>query len=329
MKYRNLGSEGLIVSEVGLGCMGMTYAYGQRNDPESIETIAMALDSGVTLFDTAEVYGPYTNEEVLGKGLGSRRTKVSVATKFGFKLNGNQVTGLDSSPENIRRVVHSSLSRLGTDYIDLLYQHRVDPTIPIEDVAGTVRDLISEGKVRYFGLSEAGAATVQRAHAICPVSAVQVEYSLWVRGAERTLAHTLKALGIGLVAYSPLGRGFLAGSVPSPANLDKSDYRNFDPRMRGENYEANLAIAHAVKAVAQRMSATPAQVCIAWLLQTAPTCVPIPGTKRIKYLSENLAASALKISDEDMVTLGRLADNFPILGSRYSGAMRSMLDTDF
>lgn len=329
MKKRKLGSQGLEVSEVGLGCMGMTYAYGQRNDAESIETIAKALDLGVTLFDTAEVYGPFTNEEVVGKGLGSRRNQVTVATKFGFKLEGGRVTGLDSSSSNIRQVVHASLNRLGTDYIDLLYQHRVDPNVPIEEVAGTVRDLITEGKVKYFGLSESGVSTVQRAHVVCPVSAVQVEYSLWIRGAERTLVPALEASGIGLVAYSPLGRGFLAGSVVRPEELDKADYRHHDPRMKPGSFDQNLAIVEAVKGIAEKIDSTPAQVCIAWLLRSAPNCVPIPGTKRATYLAQNVAAAEVHIPDEDLLHLNRLVDQFPVVGERYSGKMLALIDTDF
>ncbi len=329
MKNRKLGSQGLEVSEVGLGCMGMTYAYGRRDDVESMEAIAKALDLGVTLFDTAEVYGPYSNEEILSKGLGSRRQRVSVATKFGFRLSDGRVTGLDSSPANIRKVVDASLQRLGTDYIDLLYQHRVDPDVPIEEVAGTVRDIIAQGKARYFGLSEAGVDTVRRAHAVCPVSAVQVEYSLWARGAERTLAPALEQLGIGLVAYSPLGRGFLVGSVNRPEELDKSDYRTHDPRMKLENFDRNRAIAQAISAIAAKMDATPAQVCIAWLLRANPHCVPIPGTKRATYISQNVGAADVHLFAEDLDALNDLVDRLPVAGARYPEKSMKLLDSDF
>jgi aryl-alcohol dehydrogenase-like predicted oxidoreductase len=317
---RKLGR--LEVSAIGLGCMGMSHAYGTPDDAESIATIHRAIDLGCTFFDTAEVYGPFTNEELLGRALKGRRDQVTLATKFGFVI-GKDLSGTDSRPAHIREVVDACLKRLQTDRIDLLYQHRVDPDVPIEDVAGTVKDLIAEGKVLHFGLSEAGAQTIRRAHAVQPVTALQSEYSIWERNLEDGIIPALNELGIGLVPFSPLGRGFLTGQSKRAEDFAANDFRaKNDPRLQGDNYDANVHIAALVREVAEAQGATPAQVALAWVLQRGAHFVPIPGTKRRRYLEENLGAAGLKLSAADMVKL----DSVRPAGPRYTEGVMAMID---
>ena len=277
---RKLGSQGLEVSELGLGCMGMSQSYGVPDEKESLATLDRAIELGIDFFDTAEVYGPFINEELLGRALRGRRDALILATKFGFRIEGGKMAGTDSRPQHIREVADASLLRLQTDHIDLFYQHRVDPVVPIEDVAGAVADLVREGKVRYFGLSEAGESTIRRAHAVCPVSALQSEYSLWERNLEDRIIPLLRELGIGLVAFSPLGRGFLTGTTKRAEEYPESDYRRGDPRMQGENYDANVKAAQVVRGIAEARGAKPGQIALAWLLAKGDNIVPIPGTKR-------------------------------------------------
>ncbi|ESX24268.1 aldo/keto reductase [Mesorhizobium sp. LSHC440B00] len=301
LSTRKLGSQGLQVSVIGLGCMGMSQSYGPADEAESIATLHRAIELGCTFLDTAEVYGAYANEELLGRALKGRRDEVTLATKFGFRIeNGRQVgTERDSRPDHIREALEGSLKRLGTDHIDLYYQHRVDPAVPMEDVAGTVGRLVAEGKVRFFGLSEAGAANIGRAHAVHPVSALQSEYSLWERNLEPEIIPLLKKLGIGLVPFAPLGRGFLAGDVKRAEDYPEGDFRRGDPRYQGANYDANVAAAAAVQEVAAAKGAKPAQIALAWVLGKGDgfgiDIVPIPGTKRRKYLEENVAAAAITL----------------------------------
>jgi aryl-alcohol dehydrogenase-like predicted oxidoreductase len=323
---RKLGSQGLEVSAIGLGCMGMSQSYGPADEAESIATLHRAIDLGCTFFDTAEAYGPYFNEELLGRALGSKRDQVTIATKFGFQITDGKITGVDSSPAHIRAVVHASLERLRTDHIDLLYQHRVDRNVPMEDVAGTVAGLVSEGKVRYFGLSEAGVGNIIKAHGVCPVSAVQSEYSLWERNLEHGVIPVLNELGIGLVPFSPLGRGFLTGAVKRAEDYPADDYRRNDPRYQGSNYDANVAAAQTVRDIATTKHAKPGQIALAWLLHKGPSIVPIPGTKRRAYLEENLAAVAINLDEEDMKALDEALAATKISGPRYGAAMMSMVD---
>jgi aryl-alcohol dehydrogenase-like predicted oxidoreductase len=328
---RKLGRQGLEVSEIGLGCMGMSASYGtpeERDERESIATIHRAIELGCTFLDTAEVYGPYTNEELLGRALQGRRDQVTLATKFGFRIeNGKQAgTGRDSRPEHIRQVVEESLRRLRTDRIDLLYQHRVDPAVPMEEVAGTVGELVAAGKVRFFGLSEAGVANIRRAHAVHPVSALQSEYSLWERNLEADVLPALRELGIGLVAFSPLGRGFLTGEVKRAEEYPEGDFRRGDPRYQGENFDANMRAAEAVREVARSLGVKPGQVAIAWLLHQGADIVPIPGTKRVKYLEENVAAAAISLSPAQMSALDNALAPEKVSGPRYSPAAMSMVD---
>jgi aryl-alcohol dehydrogenase-like predicted oxidoreductase len=323
---RRLGTQGLQVSALGLGCMGMSQSYGVPDDRESVATLHRALELGVTLFDTAEAYGPFTNEELLGRALEGRRDQVVLATKFGFRIERNQLTGTDSRPAHIREVVAASLRRLRTDRIDLLYQHRVDPAVPIEDVVGAMADLVREGKVRFLGLSEAGEATIRRAHAVHPISALQSEYSLWERNLEGEILPLLRELGIGLVAFSPLGRGFLTGTARRAEDYPEGDYRRGDPRFQGANFDANMRAASVVQELARRRVATPSQVALAWLLHKGEDIVPIPGTKRRRYLEENVAAGGLGLSPEEMVQLDRALAPEAVAGPRYNDRMMAFID---
>jgi aryl-alcohol dehydrogenase-like predicted oxidoreductase len=323
---RKLGSQGLEVSALGLGCMGMSQSYGPANDKESMATIHRAIDEGCTLFDTAEVYGPFANEELLGRALKGRRDQVNVATKFGFHIESGKINGTDSRPDHIRAVVDASLKRLGTDYIDLLYQHRVDKAIPIEDVADTVAGLVQAGKVRYFGLSEAGVKTIRRAHKVHPVTALQSEYSLWERNLEAEIIPTLRELGIGLVPFSPLGRGFLTGNAQRAESYPEGDYRRQDPRFQTENFDANMAAAKLVQDLAARKSVKPGQLALAWLLAKGDFIAPIPGTKRQSYLVENFAAADIVLDAGELAELdGALAPG-NVAGPRYGAQHMNMLD---
>ncbi|WP_228531076.1 MULTISPECIES: aldo/keto reductase [Myxococcaceae] len=324
MKKRRLGRQGLEVSELGLGCMGMSQSYGTPDEAESLATLDRALELGVTFFDTAEVYGPFHNEELLGRALKGRRERAVIATKFGFRIEGGKITGLDSRPEHVREVVEASLRRLQTDRIDLLYQHRVDKQVPIEDTVGAMAELVREGKVRYLGLSEAGEGSIRRAHAVHPISALQSEYSLWERNLEERIIPTLRELGIGLVPFSPLGRGFLTGTVPRAESLPEGDFRRNDPRYQGANYDANMRIATTVQELAKKRGATPGQVALAWLLGRGEDVAPIPGTKRRKYLEENVAAANLKLSPAETAQLDAALP--PTTGPRYSAPQMAMVD---
>lgn len=328
MQKRKLGSQGLEVSAIGLGCMGMSQSYGPADETESIATLHRAIELGCTFLDTAEVYGPYKNEELLGRALKGRRDEVTLATKFGFRLkDGKQVgTERDSRPETIRSAVEGSLKRLATDHIDLIYQHRVDPAVPMEDVAGTVAELVKEGKVRHFGLSEAGVANIRRAHAVYPVSAVQSEYSLWERNLEADVIPALKELGIGLVPFSPLGRGFLTGEVKRAEDYPEGDFRRGDPRYQGENYDANVRAAEAVRSVASSLAVKPGQVALAWILHKGSDFVPIPGTKRRTYLEDNIAAASIALNAEQMKALDQALAPGKVSGKRYNDTIMSTID---
>src|SRR5580692_11431064 len=319
METRKIGSQGLAAGAIGLGCMGMTHAYGTGDEAESIATIHRALDCGVTLLDTAEVYGPHTNEELVGKAIRGRRDGVVLATKFGIVL-GSGAMQLDGSPANAKRAVEDSLKRLGVDVIDLYYLHRKDPAVPIEETVGGMKELVDAGKVRFLGLSEVGAETIRRAHRVHPISAVQSEYSLWERGIEESILPAMRELGIGLVPFSPLGRGYLTGAFQSTSAFVEGDFRRSLPRFDDEHLAANQRLVDAVKEVAARHTgATPARVALAWVLTAAPDAVPIPGTKRRSYLDDNLGAANLKLTAEDMASLNRLASM--ALGDRYPPAM--------
>lgn len=323
---RTLGRQGLSVSALGLGCMGMSQNYGPADEAESVATLERSLELGCTFLDTAEVYGPYANEELLGRTLKGRWEQVVIATKFGWRIESGQSVGVTSRPDDIRRAVEGSLRRLGTDHIDLLYQHRVDPAVPIEEVAGTVADLIRAGKARFFGLSEAGAETIRRAHAECPVSALQSEYSLWERNLESAIIPTLRELGIGLVPFSPLGRGFLTGTARRAEDYPPDDFRRNDPRFQGENFDRNTRATTAVRLVAARRDATPGQVALAWLLAKGADVVPIPGTKRRRYLEENVAAFALTLSTVDVAELEVALTPETVSGRRYGEKMIRYID---
>jgi aryl-alcohol dehydrogenase-like predicted oxidoreductase len=325
MKQRKLGNQGLIVSELGLGCMGMSIAYGSSDEAESIRVIHRAIDLGITLFDTAEVYGPYTNEELVGRAIKGRRDRVVIATKFGFRFENGQITDTDSTPENVRRVCDASLSRLGIDYIDLFYQHRVDPKVPIEETVGAMAELVQQGKVRYLGLSEAGPETIRRAHAVHPISALQTEYSLWERSPEARILPALRELKIGFVPYSPIGRGFLTGQIKRFEDLAEDDYRRTDPRFQGDNFQKNLQMVEEVKQIAQSKGATPSQIALAWLLHQGEDIVPIPGTKRLSYLEENAAAVDISLSPEDLARLDELA--MVTSGERYAAALMANVES--
>jgi aryl-alcohol dehydrogenase-like predicted oxidoreductase len=327
MQKRTLGRDGLEVSAIGLGCMGLSHGYGPATDTQdAIALIRAAFERGVTFFDTAEVYGPFTNEEVVGEALEPIRDQVVIATKFGFDLDpatGERRGGVNSRPEHIKAVADASLKRLNTDVIDLFYQHRVDPDVPIEDVAGAVRDLIQAGKVRHFGLSEAGARTIRRAHAVQPVAALQSEYSLWYRGPEAEILPTLEELGIGFVPFSPLGAGFLAGKIDASTTFDSSDFRNSVPRFSPEAREANLALVDLLKDVAARKGATPAQIALAWLLAHKPWIVPIPGTTKLHRLEENLGSTAVRLTADDLREIDAAASRIELKGERLpEGALK-------
>ena len=326
MEKRQLGTSGLEVSALGLGCMGLSFGYGPATDTAAATTLLRtAVDRGVTFFDTAEAYGPFTNEELLGQALGPVRSQVVIATKFGFK-DAVPTNGLDSRPARIRQVCEASLQRLKTDYIDLFYQHRVDPNVPIADVAGTVKDLIQEGKVRYFGLSEAGADTIRQAHAVQPVAALQSEYSLWWREPEQSVLPTLAELGIGFVPFSPLGKGFLTGKIDEHTQFDKSDFRNTVPRFSPEARQANQALIDLLGHIATAKQATPAQIALAWLLAQKPWIVPIPGTTKLHRLEENLGAAALTLTAEDLHRIEQALSQVEIQGTRYSAQMQQMVN---
>jgi len=326
MEKRTLGSAKLEVSALGLGCMGISQSFGPSPDRATmIDFLREAVGHGVTFFDTAEVYGPYHNEEVVGEALAPLRDKVVIATKFGFSLNGGD-RKLDSRPEHIREALEGSLRRLRTDHVDLLYQHRVDPDVPIEDVAGTVKDLIDEGKVHHFGLSEAGVDIIRRAHAVQPVTALQSEYSLFWREPEGAILDTLDELGIGFVPFSPLGRGFLTGTVDATTTFSDDDIRATLPRFTLEARKANLELVERIRAVAERLGATPGQVALAWLLAQGPSIVPIPGTRRLTRLEENIGAAELALTAEDLAELEQASTEVKILGERYPEAMQQMVN---
>jgi aryl-alcohol dehydrogenase-like predicted oxidoreductase len=326
MMKRRLGSQGLMVSQLGLGCMGMSWSYGAADEGESIATIHRALELGIDFFDTAEVYGPFKNEELLGKALKGRRAKAIIATKFGWHIENGQIAGTDSRPEHVKEVAEASLRRLGADTIDLFYQHRVDPMVPIEETVGALSDLVKEGKVRFLGLSEASENTIRRAHAVHPLTALQSEYSLWERNLESRIISVLRELGIGLVPFSPLGRGFLTGKAKPAEEYPEGDYRRGDPRFQGENFQANLRTASIVREIAVRNDATPAQVALAWLLQKGDDIVPIPGTKRRIYLEENIRATTLKLSADDIQMLDEALSPPNIAGPRYNPKMMKFID---
>jgi aryl-alcohol dehydrogenase-like predicted oxidoreductase len=323
---RKLGRQGLEVSAIGLGCMGMSQSYGPADEKESIATLNRAIELGVTFFDTAEAYGPFRNEELLGRVLKPHRDKIVLATKFGFKLENGKTVGVDSRPAHIREVVEASLKRLQTDRIDLLYQHRVDPSVPMEDVAGTVKDLAEAGKVRFFGLSEAGEDATRRAHAVFPVSALQSEYSLWERNLEPKIIPLLRELGIGLVPFAPLGRGFLTGQVKRAEEYPANDHRHNDPRYQGKNFDDNMRAASVVQRIAQRKSARSGQIALAWLLAKGADIVPIPGTKRRTYLEENIGAASVALDAGDIADLDAALRPEAISGPRYHPATMKYVD---
>jgi aryl-alcohol dehydrogenase-like predicted oxidoreductase len=326
MQKRTLGKSGLEVSAIGFGCMGLSFGYGPATSrDEGIAIIRAAFDGGVTFFDTAEAYGPFTNEDLVGEALGPLRHQVVIATKFGFKFEGGKQAGLDSRPVHIREVADAALKRLRTDRIDLLYQHRVDPNVPIEDVAGAVKDLIREGKVGHFGLSEAGVQTIRRAHAIQSVTALQSEYSLWWREPEREVLATLEELGIGFVPFSPLGKGFLTGKIDDKTTFDSTDFRNVVPRFTPENRKANQAFVEWLTTFAQRKQATPAQIALAWLLAQKPWIVPIPGTTKRHRLEENLGAVRIQLSADDLREIDRAASQIEVHGARYPEHLQKLV----
>ena len=328
MQKRKLGKSNLDVSAIGLGCMGLSFGYGPAVDKQQgISLIRAALERGVTFFDTAEVYGPFTNEELVGEALAPFRAQVVIATKFGFKIDstrGKQV-GLDSRPEHIKEVAEASLKRLKTDVIDLFYQHRVDPNVPIEDVAGAVKELIQQGKMRQFGLSEAGVQTIRRAHKVQPVAALQSEYSLWFREPEKEVMPTLEELGIGFVPFSPLGKGFLTGKINEDTKFDKTDFRNIVPRFTPENRKANQAVVDLVRQLAERKKATPAQIALAWLLAQKPWIVPIPGTTKLERLEENVGAVGVELTSHDLREIDSAASKITVQGARYPEELQKLV----
>ncbi|MBN7812762.1 aldo/keto reductase [Algoriphagus sp. H41] len=328
MEKRILGTNGLEVSTLGLGCMGMSFGYGPaKSETDMIPVIRAAVEKGVTFFDTAEVYGPFINEELVGKALEPFKGQVKIATKFGFAPDENgKWSQLDSRPEHIRQVAEASLKRLKAERIDLFYQHRVDPKVPIEEVAGAVKELIQEGKVAHFGLSEAGAKTIRRAHAVQPVAALQSEYSLWWREPEAEILPTLEELGIGFVPFSPLGKGFLTGKIDSSTAFDASDFRSVVPRFAEENRKANQALVDQLQLIADAHQATPAQIALAWLLAQKPWIVPIPGTTKLHRLEENLGAASVKLSAQNLMIIDQALENLKIVGERYPAAAQKMID---
>jgi aryl-alcohol dehydrogenase-like predicted oxidoreductase len=327
MQKRKLGKSNLEVSALGLGCMGMSFGLGPAVDKQQgISVIRAAVDRGITFFDTAEVYGAYTNEELVGEALVPFRNQVTIATKFGFKIDAaGKQAGLDSRPEHIKDVAEASLKRLKTDVIDLFYQHRVDPNVPIEDVAGAVKDLIHQGKVKHFGLSEAGVQTIRRAHAVQPVTALQSEYSLWWREPEAEVIPTLEELGIGFVPFSPLGKGFLTGKISEDTQFDKSDFRNIVPRFTPENRKANQAVVDLLGSIAKQKNATPAQIALAWLLAQKPWIVPIPGTTKLHRLEENIGAVNVQLTPEDLRQIDSAASKIPVQGARYPEELQRLV----
>lgn len=326
MHKRKLGNGNLEVSEIGLGCMGLSFGYGTATEKsEGVKLIRAAFERGVTFFDTAEVYGPFTNEEMVGEAVAPFRDQVVIATKFGFK-NGETTAGLDSTPERIRVVAEQSLKRLQTDRIDLFYQHRVDPNVPMEDVAGTVRDLIHEGKVKHFGLSEAGEAMIRRAHAVQPVAALQSEYSLWWREPEQSVMPTIGELGIGFVPFSPLGRGFLTGAIKEDTKFEGNDIRNALPRFEGEARQANLALVELLGKIADNKDATRAQIALAWLLAQKPWIVPIPGTTKVHRLEENVSAANIELTAEDLQRIEAAVTQVQVQGARYTAQMQKTVN---
>jgi aryl-alcohol dehydrogenase-like predicted oxidoreductase len=327
MQKRILGKSGLEVSALGLGCMGLNFGLGPAIDKQdAISLIRKAFELGVTFFDTAEVYGPFTNEEVVGEAVEPFRSQVAIATKFGFKIEDGKSTGLDSRPENIKAVAEASLKRLRTDVIDLFYQHRVDPNVPIEDVAGAVKDLIREGKVKHFGLSEAGVGTIRRAHAVQPVTALQSEYSLWWREPEEEILPTLEELGIGFVPFSPLGKGFLTGKIDENTTFDKTDFRNTVPRFSEENRKANQALVDLLGKIAKDKNGTSAQIALAWLLAQKPWIVPIPGTTKVHRLEENVGAAELTLNAADLTKINEALSKIEVQGARYSEQAQKMIN---
>jgi len=328
MKKRKLGKSNLEVSAIGLGCMGLSFGFGPPVDKQQgISLIRAAVERGITFFDTAEVYGPFTNEELVGEALAPFRKQVVIATKFGFKIDpttGKQV-GLDSSPAHIKEVAEASLKRLNTDVIDLFYQHRVDPNVPIEDVAGAVKDLIQQGKVKHFGLSEAGVRTIRRADAVQPVAALQSEYSLWFREPEAEVIPALEELGIGFVPFSPLGKGFLTGKISEETKFDKTDFRNIVPRFTPENRKANRAVVDLLKKIAERKRATPAQIALAWLLAQKPWIVPIPGTTKLERLEENIGGAAIDLTPEDLREIESASSKITVQGARYPEELQKLV----
>lgn len=323
MKTRTLGKSGLEVSALGLGCMGLSFGYGPATDKkEAIQLLRSAFDAGVTFFDTAEAYGPFANEELLGGALAPFRDKVVIATKFGFK-KGETALGMDSRPENIKAVAEAAMKRLKTDYIDLFYQHRVDPNVPIEDVAGAIQDLMKEGKVKHWGLSEAGVQTIRKAHAIQPVAALQSEYSLWWREPEQEILPTLEELGIGFVPFSPLGKGFLTGAINENTQFDSTDFRNIVPRFSEENRKVNQELVDLLKTIATEKNATPAQIALAWLLAQKPWIIPIPGTTKLHRLQENIGAASIELTINDLQEIENAASKIIVQGARYPAHLQN------
>ncbi len=330
MQNRKLGKSNLEVSAIGLGCMGMSFGFGPAMDKkEGIALIRAAVERGVTFFDTAEVYGPFTNEELVGEALAPFRTQVKIATKFGFKIDptsGRNLGEVDSRPEHIKEVAEASLKRLKTDVIDLFYQHRVDPNVPIEDVAGAVKDLIQQGKVKHFGLSEAGAKIIRRAHTVQPVTALQSEYSLWWREPEAEILPALEELGIGFVPFSPLGKGFLTGKITEETKFDQTDFRNIVPRFTPENRKANQAVVDLVSKVAEQKKVTPAQIALAWILAQKPWMVPIPGTTKLHRLEENIGAAAIQLTPDDLRQIDIASSKIPVQGARYPENLQKLVN---